>query len=403
MTWRSQGAAAGNFRKRFGLPILLAGLAFFSTQGYAQNAEEREAVALVPFWGDDEGVAVIFGGVLNQTLAGNPRYRPIPIDMNNLPPDVPEGGYPPYVCPSPSLVKGSPYALTGEIVLDDNGLYHLRLYLYEMENVRLLCSDELTARDRSECGQYLPSLLEWLFSWIPRPAPADGAEEAGAENSGDTEVQAPPRLLPAAEEKRLYLGLRAGTSLRFYSRDRADPFIQDKVHDYYNISAAFQAAWQFSSFFALQGEAIWTTDYASFSYSTSGVGSFTVNTDPIRSSSIMFPLLLKGVFRRDSSFVSIFGGAFFILPLGEMSSTRMGKFAYTLTLPLGYTLGAGMGVKAGPGFIFFDLRWAADLGGTVTRAGELVYKRSMVSLSAGYELGFFSRRSGKKTSRDTPL
>jgi len=93
-------------------------------------------------------------------------FQPVRIDMTNLPNDVPEGGFPPFICPSPSLIKTNPYALTGEVTRTDSGSLSLRLYLWEMANTRLVFTSTLTARNMSEYRLLLPGLLEKLFSQI---------------------------------------------------------------------------------------------------------------------------------------------------------------------------------------------------------------------------------------------
>ncbi|GHU14297.1 hypothetical protein FACS1894161_4900 [Spirochaetia bacterium] len=330
-------------------------------------------IALVPFWGVDQNIITQFGNVLQANLEKNEAYTPLPVDMTNLPEDVPEGGFPPYICPSPSLIKESPYAITGELTRnEDEDLYHLRLYLWEMESSRLLCSDELAAGDRQQCETVLPSLLEWMLSWTAKP----GKETLAA---------------AVPEENWLYLGLRLGPSLRIYSRPEEAPILEKEVTHYFNISAAFQAAFEFLPFLGVQAELVFTTDYAPFSAYNNVSQEF--KTDPMSSASLMFPLLLKYTFRKNSLFASALGGLYFTLPLGEMENDIFGgNFEYSVDPPVGYTLGIDLGMKMGPGFLFLDLRWAADLGTTVIKdTGQTLYKRSMVSLCVGYQLGFFAK------------
>jgi hypothetical protein len=52
-------------------------------------------------------------------------------------------------------------------------------------------------------------------------------------------------------------------------------------------------------------------------------------------------------------------------------------------------------LKLGPGLIFAELRYAADLGEPEPRDAEIrAYRRSMASLTLGYELGFFVKKGG---------
>lgn len=353
--------------------------------------DSRTVMALIPFWGGGEEIITQFGDVLYQTLEKGGAYRPDAIDMTNLPEDVPEGGFPPYVCPSPSLTKETPYAITGEITREESGgLYHLRLYLWEMANNRLLYSDEIVVQDKEECERFLPPTLEWLFSWLP-------------DSSGNTAEQPPAEPLvvspQAVEEYRLYLGLKLGSSIRFYYRPADAIFVENDVSHFFNIITGIQASYYFFPFLGVQAEALFTNDYAPYkSYNiqqTATTGSLSTNNSPFTAYSLMFPLSLKLTLRKPSFFASALVGGYFILPLGEMRNTALSgeTFAYTVDPPLGYNVGIDLGTKLGPGNLFLDIRWAQDLGMTQTDSGTTVFRRSMVSIALGYELGFFPRNN----------
>jgi hypothetical protein len=359
-------------------------------------AGELPEVALIPFWGGDKAVIDQLGELLHLTLENEGLYRPEIVDMTNLPEDVPEGGFPPYVCPSPSLTKTAPYALTGELIFDDeSSLYHLRLYLWEMANTRLVFTDESTGRDRGEFEIYLPSLLEWLFSWLDTP------REGGGEwyDYSDPSLSEQPETGSWPEEKWLYLGLRVGPSVRFYARKTANPFAENNVYNFLNITAGLQATYQFLPFLGVQMEALFTSDYAPYSAidsttnASTNITTIKVDSDPFISYSLMFPLALKYTYRQSRLFASALAGIYLSLPLGDMQNKTLGgRFGYSMNLPLGYTVGINVGTKLGPGSLFLDLRWAADIGETQKDSGDLIYKRSMVTISIGYELGFFTKK-----------
>jgi hypothetical protein len=125
------------------------------------------SVALVPFWGPDQNINDQFGAELFAAVGNMKDFQPVQIDdMTNLPDDVPKGGFPPYICPSPSLIKTNPYALTGELTRTDTGSWSLRLYLWDMAETRLVFTSTLTAHNMSEYRLLLPGLLEKLFSQI---------------------------------------------------------------------------------------------------------------------------------------------------------------------------------------------------------------------------------------------
>jgi len=131
----------------------------------ARNATVT-SVALVPFWGSEQNIINQFGAELYTAVGNMKDFRPVRIDMTNLPDDVPEGGFPPYICPAPSLIKTNPLALTGEVSRTDTGSLSLRLYLWEMSTTRLIYTSKLTARNMSEYRLLLSGLLEKLFSQI---------------------------------------------------------------------------------------------------------------------------------------------------------------------------------------------------------------------------------------------
>ena len=109
-----------------------------------------------------------FGAELYAAMGNMKNFQPVRIDMTYLPDDVPEGGFPPFICPSPSLIKANPYALTGEVTRNDTGSLSLRLYLWEMADTRLVYTSKLTARNMNEYRSLLPGLLEKLFSQTKR-------------------------------------------------------------------------------------------------------------------------------------------------------------------------------------------------------------------------------------------
>jgi len=152
------------------LPGMLEWLFSWTIRGKSLEPLVRNAtvssVALVPFWGSDQNIINQFGTELYAAVGNMKDFRPVRIDMTNLPDNVPEGGYPPFICPSPSLIKTNPFALTGEVTRTDTGSWSLRLYLCEMADTRLVYTSKLTARNIGEYRLLLSGLLEKLFSQI---------------------------------------------------------------------------------------------------------------------------------------------------------------------------------------------------------------------------------------------
>jgi hypothetical protein len=127
------------------------------------------SVALVPFWGSNQNIIDQFGAELYVAVGNMKDFQPVRIDMTKLPDDVPEGGFPPFIGPTHSLIKSNPLALTGEVTRTDTGSLTLRLYLWEMADQRLVFTSTLTARNMSEYRLLLPGLLEKLFLQLRLP------------------------------------------------------------------------------------------------------------------------------------------------------------------------------------------------------------------------------------------
>lgn len=353
-----------------------------STNGNDGGGADKQTMSLIPFWGNDKNLNGQFDAVLNQVMAQHEKYRPEAVDMSNLPPDVPPGGFPPYVCPSPSMTQDAPYALTGEITSGDDG-DHVRMYLWEMANNRLLFSDELVAVDKDQFQSTLPSMLDWLFSWIGDPAQAGGEGDGSGDALG----------AGTYADKWLYLGLRAGPAFGFYARAEGARYTEQAVNNFGNLNAALQASVQLLSFLSVQTEVVFATDYAPFRWldNKTDPTQISLRGDAMSSFSLMIPLLVKYTYRQPRYYGTVFAGLYAAMPLGEMKS-KSGNFKYSFDTPAGYALGIGTGMRTGPGFLFLDIRWSADLGQTCDDKGDPLYKRSMVSIGIGYELGLIDKK-----------
>ena len=335
----------------------------------------QQTVALIPFWGDDDAPIVPFGYILNTSVGRMSEYSPWQVDMNpaTLPDDVPPGGYPPYIAPMPSLTKGAPFALTGEVTADPDyyDLWHIRLYLWQMTNpARLIASDEMTAYDEEGCQQFMPGLLDWLFSQIPRdegPAVATG---------GQSRV-----VYYAATEpyKWLYAGFKLGLPIRINSRSDNKDASGDLVRPYVGaISMAAHANVQVFNYFGIQIESNLT------------IG----GSEPFDAPSLMFPALLRYTYYSGTMGISGLGGVYLDIPMGKLKD----DFEYSTTVPWGVTAGFTFGNKIGPGFLYLDVRWAMDMREAKRKDLEFAngkdaaFRRHMVTIGIGYEMGFFLKK-----------
>ncbi|GHV75744.1 hypothetical protein AGMMS49942_05650 [Spirochaetia bacterium] len=201
-----------------------------------------------------------------------------------------------------------------------------------------------------------------------------------------------PKVYP---QYRLFLGLRGGYSLRIYT-----PSIVtiDPVDPESTFEAALHVAYHPWRYLGFQTEVVFTRDSTSFqSYDQIG----DKHTYQYNSMSLMIPLLVKGTFAFSQFVVSPLAGVYLTFPLGRMTminetnkkiDEETADFSYPL--PLGLTAGVEMGMHLGPGLLFLDIRYAADLAKTVRLSEDAttdLYHRNMVSLSLGYKFGLLRK------------
>jgi len=364
----------------------------FPLRLFAQQSEDTQ-VALFPFWGAEEEAVAQFGVELYEAMLEKEDFRPIWIDMSDLPPDIPPGGFPPSVSPSPALTGDAPFAITGTIFHNPQGHRHLRLYLWKMADNRPLFIDEMIAENREIVNVIMPFMLRWLFTWIPDDEPP-------------VVVLPPPPPPPTILEGQhmivyrdgievpdrwLYLGLRAGGNVQifdpqlFYTGSIFDDGWRTDDLDFHfeSVSAAIHLHLQFLGirldpsilFLGLQIEGIATQDFGNEMFS------------------LTLPALLRLTLRRGTSSFSLLGGAYMFMPLSLFwdepgirfrSDESIGPFA-----GWGYAFGFSMGNRVGPGNLFVEMRWSNDM---FTSRIVDYSRRNVASVSVGYELGLFNRR-----------
>jgi hypothetical protein len=362
--------------------FLLLLFLFLPLTVFAQSIK-MQTVALIPFWGSNPQIIQEFGEELYKGVNDMSGFRSAVIDMNNLPEDVPEGGFPPYICPSPSLTKTHPLALTGEMTPDpdDEEFWHLRLYLWEMGDTRLVFSDELTAYDRNDCAIALPGMLEWLFSWLTKGGASSG--------TGGVSVPGPDSGFGTAREvfittsmplHWMYIGGRGGlTPLRMQAEPGwEDPDTRHVANHWQTMNAAlsFTASLApesvpFFSRFAAQIEGVLNYDWAPITVMTISPGA----------------LLKFQAYRQGNMLFSLFGGAYTSMLLSD-------TIAYDSAFPIGLHFGLSFGAKLDPlpGIFFIDMRFSMDMFNTYVRADDEGYKRRSVTISFGYEYGVITKK-----------
>jgi len=367
----------------------------FSAGLFAQAAERQ--VALLPFSGDDANVAEQFREELYNALLGMDGFYPVWIEQAAVPPGSP----PSFVIPPRDLTAGSPLAMTGDVFNNPlSGQWHMRIWLWQMVDARLLFSEEVAAFDRETIGMILPFVLEWVFSWVPldipeQPAPPTIVEQpfvppAIAEQppaiTADPPAVATPRAPRVLRDRSplegMHAGLYAGWNPHIFS-----PFIEtDRIA---NVSVGLHYNWHplhgfpFFNWTVSMGpqiEAVLMQDWGH---------------DVL---SLTFPVLATFKFQGGTSWsTTLLGGAYLFLPLGsgfgssasdpgiDFGDGGFGPFA-----GLGLTAGFRVGNTIGIDRVFFDVRWSGDLFQSQLDGNE--FRRNMLTISAGLEFAFARSR-----------
>lgn len=198
----------------------------------------------------------------------------------------------------------------------------------------------------------------------------------------------------------LYLGARLGPSLRVYTPSDDTRYTGGDTYGF-ALDAALQADLRILPFLSLQAEAVFTWDTASrWDYVRTPSGEIDRYTWDYTTFSLMVPFMAKLNFYPGKFRVSPFFGLYYLVPLGDIQVTdslsgEKQSDSYQISPPLGLVGGISGAMKAGPGMIFADLRYTADLGEPEPVGGDIkTYLRSMGSLTFGYEWAFFTKKGG---------
>jgi len=368
---------------------------------YSQS-NRAESVALLPFWGpggpapynNEQIVQVIqeFGEELYKGVNEKEGFRSVLIDdMTNLPSDVSEGGNPPYICPPHTLVSNS-VAITGEIIpdLEDEEYIHLRLYLWEMKDSRLISSDEVVGYERDQIARSMPKVLEWLFHWLKRSRM--GSE--GDYGEGDTSNLYGGKntyLSTSMPLQWIYVGARVGASpLRLQEppnwKEYDDLYVENRFESVnasvFGSIALFPEHIPFFSHFEVQAEATLNYDFAPYKNAKDSSSPASMRLTPAA-------LLKFQVYRQGDMLFSLFGGAFTPFSFND-------NIKFSNLIPIGWTAGLSFGGRLDPlpGIFFIDMRYSSDEFNTyvITEWDEEAYRRKTVTISLGYQFGFITKR-----------
>jgi hypothetical protein len=309
-------------------------------------------------------------------------YRIHVIDLvNNRPADVPPGGFPPYVCPSPSITAGAAYAITGEVGEDKDypGEYWVRVYLWQMDKGRLIVSDMVNASDRESCASSYPYILAYLFSTV------DEVKLAAAPAPAAAPMQKP---VSEAENHWLYLGVRGGGGNASWDvsvpigddpddyDDDGNPIMQTITTGCLNINGALLLGVNIIPQFSIQVEA---NINAYFDFEEMGLYFWHLTV----------PVLFKYNWRNDPIKASVYAGPYMSLPLVLYDTPYDHVDFYKL---IGISAGVSAGRKLGPGYFFVDCRLNHLLFLSDDEENSLKHPYKGAVFSIGYELGLIKRK-----------
>jgi hypothetical protein len=208
------------------------------------------------------------------------------------------------------------------------------------------------------------------------------------------------------KEKRFYFGGRAGGVMNLFDISETNMLYQEgAVEPNISISGAGQFAWQMSGWASLQVEFIFSLSEMKWAHED--------DTQTITTSNIIAPLLFKPTFwPGESLFIAPFIGPYLKMAWGSYRwkhadeyGTRFGEGNVLFEPFGGVTAGVDLGIKAGQGVLFLDLRYFFDGGrsriGKGTK-GDLLYQQNAekkgtmyrmhsVMISIGYHIGFGDR------------
>jgi hypothetical protein len=246
-----------------------------------------------------------------------------------------------------------------------------------------------------------------LFCLLPLFAAAQTQTEERV-GRGRYGAEEPEQAETAAEETNytnrwLYLGVRFGPSLRFYTPAGETAYTGNDAAAF-AVDTALEVNVPVLPFLSIQGEVVFTWDRASvwaYAFTAGGAGSYNRYTQDYTSFSLQFPLMARFNFYPGKFRVSPFFGLYFLASPGKLKHTNSlnktsQSWPFDVSLPLGLLGGLSGAVKLGPGILFADLRYAADLGRPELPDQTLKsYRRTMLTLAVGYEFGFFAKKRGK--------
>jgi hypothetical protein len=287
------------------------------------------------------------------------------------------------------------YSISGSIAPEDDGNV-LSITLSNVAESREMVTQELFYIQVEESYEVLPFLVWQMLANAPflvteAPPPPTPLAPVVTNNSNAARMAPIVNLINAVPDddtwknKWLYLGAKFGPSLHFYGAG-SNSNNKDDVQSF-TVALGLEGAVQVLDFLAVQLEVDFGMDNADYRDLVAPGG--TAN-HMYRASYLYMPLLVKGVFKPGSSFlVEPYGGPYLNIPLALKGDDMKLPFG-------GWLIGVDVGFKVGSGILFIDLRYATDFLDTTvtggTYGGLVEFRRSSVTISGGYRIGFLNRK-----------
>ena len=280
--------------------------------------------------------------------------------------------------------RSSDFSLVGTIgpyrgfmnALPYEGQFAFHLELRNNKTGEMLAEGEFLYTDRDDARQQLPLLLSNLLYTIP----ADGFyPDSAPDGTPDSNPDANPDETGKNDDwrnKLLYLGLAGTWTPRFYIGNIDKNAGDDSMWYPGDPHFAFSAEFHFLDNFSMETGLEMSADYL-----VSG-------NEKYRNTIIELPVLLKYVLKPNSSFMfEPYVGARFNIPLFDKTYTFQPS-------RLSFLAGFQYAVKAGPGAVFIDARFAIDATKSNVKAPTTPwpeFQRYIVHLGLGCKFGIFRR------------
>ncbi|MDR2478725.1 MAG: hypothetical protein LBD48_05365 [Treponema sp.] len=246
----------------------------------------------------------------------------------------------------------------------EEGFYAFRVTLRDGHSSYLLSEQDMLYKDIAEVNDYISLLIFNVLAYVPILPVVTQAPKKPVERVSP----APLWTNDSWRNKWLYAGVLANWAPRFYSN-------KNSASAAANFGFSFLGEVHFYEHLALETGFEYGEDQAI------APGDIVVKTF-----SLGFPLLLKGVFKPGLYYmVEPYGGILINAPLSGVIKLPFAALA----------AGVQMGTRAGLGALILDFRFAMDLGRTELDAEydvpALDFQRTMLKLGIGYKMGFFDR------------